>query len=64
MSTYQCRSCGSSIIWGTTANGKSIPLDAKGEKRFFIGKSEVAHLVDTYSPHHATCPQGKEWKKS
>jgi hypothetical protein len=56
------------MIWFKTVNQKNIPVDAEPVKRLVIvgetldGKHTVK-MMDTYMPHHATCPQGKEWRK-
>jgi hypothetical protein len=64
----KCRGCGADIIWVTTDRGRTMPLDAKPEKRFVIdvfidGKAHRAELVDTYISHFATCPRADEFRK-
>jgi hypothetical protein len=75
----RCRSCHAPIYWALTERGKRIPLDAvanpKGnmllepanETRTVWRTRAFSPLFDglqrLYMPHHATCPQGKEWKR-
>lgn len=68
-----CRSCGAPVIFATTANGTSMPLDAVpylgGNVRLVDGwRAEVvgpleAMDVELYGSHFATCPQAKEWRR-
>lgn len=65
-----CRGCGKKIIWGTTMEGKKIPLDptpptyaaAEGEEIHsdgqFIGRSKA--MVS----HFATCPNANDFSGS
>ena len=65
MNTTIC-SCGASMLWAKTKNNKNIPLDAEPEKRFvFLPERPegVADMVDTYMPHHATCPEADKYRK-
>ena len=62
----KCRSCGADILWAVTLNDVPIPLDAKSEKRVVLGPkarddgTRSSKVVDTYLPHHATCPNTVE----
>jgi len=70
VSTCSGPTCGAEIVWGLTPEGKRVPLDAKSEKRYVLAPvferddpgfiavvhDERAQLVDTFMPHHATCP--------
>jgi hypothetical protein len=56
----QCRSCGDPVIWIETQNGKKHPVDTKPEKRW-IYQNEIWSIVDTYTSHFTTCPDGKDW---
>lgn len=68
-----CRSCGAEIVWKYTENRKRIPLDAEPNpngnvyfrhgKAVVLGAGEFPVGTTRYMPHHATCPQGKEWKR-
>lgn len=70
MNTGKCKSCGASIIWAKTINGKSIPLNADpvdfGNVALING---VAHVLgpskkndpgfattNRYHSHFGTCP--------
>ena len=64
----KCRSCGAEIIWIKTPEGKSMPLDAKPEKRWVENVAD-GHgvdywgLEDTYVSHFATCPDAAKFRK-
>ena len=69
-----CRSCGAAIVWAHTAKGKAMPLDAKpradGNVVLEDGVATVLGPLELlaakgprYMPHHATCPQGKDWRQ-
>lgn len=59
----RCKSCEADILWFTTNNGKPIPVDAEPDKRVVIGRNGKAYIVDTYVPHHATCPYADDYRK-
>ncbi len=73
-----CRGCGAEILWGLTAKGARIPLDPKPEKRVVLAPvferddlgfvkavihDERAQVVDTFTPHHATCPEAERFRR-
>lgn len=61
-----CRSCGASIIWAITKNGKRIPLDAKPEVRMVLEEHEdtpVARSVEAFTAHFASCPNAAQHRK-
>lgn len=58
-----CRSCGAPVIWVRTINGKAQPLDAEPQKRVIINDDGIGLVVDTYMPHHATCPYADRHRK-
>ena len=65
----ECRSCGARIFWARTVNGNKIPIDAEPAKRVVLttdhGADIVgAEVVDTFTPHHATCPNAAEHRKA
>lgn len=74
----ECRSCGAEISWArSAASGSPMPIDAEptpegnvvytGELVAgapfvqVLGKGERDDRP-RYMPHHATCPQGREWR--
>lgn len=65
----RCKACDAPIIWAETENGNRIPLDAKSEKRFVLGRegswgdTKVAAMKDTYTSHFATCPNANDFRK-
>jgi hypothetical protein len=64
----KCRSCGADIVWAVTPSGARQPLDAKPDKRIALEMSDdgappLARIVNTYTPHHATCPDAERWRK-
>ena len=77
MSTL-CRSCGAAVRWEiTAATGRRIPLDVEPSPagNVWLDDAGLAHVMSSagqlplgavksqlYVPHHATCPQGREWK--
>lgn len=71
-----CDSCRAPIFWAVTAAGKKMPLDAEpvadGNVVLIDGRAKVLTkkqlagggiTVPRYTPHHATCPQGRQWRK-
>ena len=65
----QCRSCGARIRWARTVNGSKIPIDAEPAKRIVLTTDHGADIigavvVDTFMPHHATCPNAAEHRKA
>jgi hypothetical protein len=71
-----CRTCGAEIVWAPTRNKKTpMPLDAEPNSRgnvvienglaIVLGPLEELLLAGKirYMPHHATCPQGKDWRR-
>lgn len=72
----RCRSCGAPILWAITTAGKPMPVDAVPDPAGNVSvEREAGRLVarvhtepslfgePRHMPHHATCPQGTEWKK-
>jgi hypothetical protein len=73
-----CRSCNADIIWVTTKAGRNMPVDAQPNpngnvellpaadgRSYYAGIHSNRPIVPTtlYMPHHATCPQGSQWRK-
>lgn len=59
-----CSSCGAAILWAKTPQGKAMPLDAKPEKRVVLGRQTgEAHVLDTYLPHWASCPNAAQHRR-
>lgn len=74
----KCRSCGAAIIWAVTRNEKSIPLDAEPSPEGNVVLDDLRNATvlgpldlllhdrdaqPLYMPHHASCPDGEEWKR-
>lgn len=73
----RCQSCSAEIFFALTRKGHRMPInkipDPKGNVVVEpVGTSSfLAHVVDMftkpeakrYMPHHATCPQGREWRR-
>jgi hypothetical protein len=61
MAPVPCRSCGASLIWGVSARGERVPVDAQPVRRITLWPSRdpdrapLASFVDTYVSHWATC---------
>lgn len=73
-----CRSCDADIIWAVTINDRPIPVDANPAPggnlrleprgatmapRAVKLSPKLAFGVKLRMPHHASCPQGREWKR-
>ena len=70
-----CRSCGASIIWGMTTNGKRAPFDETPDPKglFTIDETKDPPVFEYPKPgtppgerftnHFATCPQRDAWRK-
>jgi len=74
-----CRSCKAPILWATTKNGESIPLDPDPtpDGNLILMASGVALVraktdqstlpgfddAPRYVSHFSTCPQADEWRK-
>ena len=61
-----CSSCGQPIQWSeTAATGSAVPMDQPPAKRYVLSKNGLkVHLVDTWAPHHASCPHAKAHSES
>jgi hypothetical protein len=75
----KCKSCGASILWLVTENGKKMPVNAKpvpykekddgnltlvtSKGRVVKGVLDVSSDEVGYISHFATCPQANEWRK-
>jgi len=62
----ECRSCGASIIWAITSNGKRIPLDAEPVERpglFVFDNGYAKQPPAVYQAHFASCPDADSWRK-
>ena len=74
LSPTTCRSCGAVIVWATTVGGKHMPLDAEPAPagNVYLDEQRVAHVLrrgeqptgETFTAHHATCPDGQAWKRA
>lgn len=72
-----CRSCGATILWATTTNGKAMPIDAEpspdgnveltewapGRYRCTVHPQTPFDAPPLHMPHHATCPHADEWRR-
>lgn len=47
-----CRSCGAAVWWRVNPSGARQPFDY-----------DLRNRAPTDMPHHATCPQGREWSR-
>lgn len=70
MSTL-CRTCGTAIVWGVTAGGKRMPLDAlprDGGKWLVNDQGRIVARPQTLSlghdSHFATCQQAAQHRRS
>lgn len=72
----RCKSCGASIVWALTKDGKHIPIDNQpvkgGNLRMTsLGREPLTVEVKPVEPeiygwvsHFATCPNADEHRKS
>ena len=63
-----CGACGAEIRWALTDRGARMPLDAEPVKRAILtmqpGSTDpLVEVVDTFMPHHATCPKADQFRK-
>lgn len=67
-----CRDCGAAILWGTTAAGKPMPLNAEktADGEWLLDhegvtvKKQVFNEEQGFTPHWATCTNPKKWRGS
>jgi len=57
-----CRGCGQPLKWVDMASGKKMPLDIKPISMVQV-KEDIGEAVQVYTPHWATCPKAKDFKK-
>lgn len=72
MNRAPCRSCGQTVLWVNTSNGRRMPLDAQpspkgnlvivGDVAYKAGPTDINKPL--YLSHFATCPQAGNWRKS
>lgn len=67
----KCKGCGKEIIWGTTIDGKKIPLDPRPPVYAYDADNEecvrLGHAPDGSGPmvsHFATCPKANDFSGS
>jgi hypothetical protein len=72
-----CRSCGASIIWTETVNGKTMPLDEDPDPdgNFTLDESHeppvaehiagrmIAPKEERFTSHFATCPDAARFRR-
>ena len=58
-----CTTCGAEIFFVKTKAGKTVPLNAKAERRYVEDADGVWHLLKTYVTHFVTCPQADKHRK-
>lgn len=66
MNVTRCKACRAPIVWAVTPNGARQPLDSEPAKRVVLDigvEPPLARVVDTYMPHHATCPKVAQFRK-
>ena len=57
----ECRSCNAAIVWLTTKQGNSMPVDAT---TFNQGDDRVFDVKKGHISHFATCPNADKHRKS
>jgi hypothetical protein len=73
----RCRGCGEKIIWIKNHLGNKTPVDAEPRRLYVMTKGhpkDIGGLFDSedavkwglypcYTPHHATCPAVKKFRR-
>lgn len=56
----RCSSCGRSIVWFRTRNGKRVPVNAESTK-----PTDAEHQLDLsrHVSHFSTCPEADKWRR-
>jgi len=68
----KCKGCGRDMFWGTTTEGKNIPLDPKPPIYGIIrrdvgplrGKIEAYRAQDVFVSHFSVCPHASKFSGS
>jgi len=61
-----CRACGADITFLLTLRDRPTPVDAEPVKRYIVQHRDgrvVGILVDTFTPHWATCTDPDRFRK-
>lgn len=67
MKTTPCKGCQKPIAWGTTAEGKRIPLDTRPPVYRVVVDIDSGEIVECvrdkecFVTHFATCPKANEF---
>jgi hypothetical protein len=74
LKTSPCRGCGKPIVWGTTPEGKKIPLDPRPPVYELVQSHpgnqrnpdpvNARRIIDAFVSHFATCPKANDFSKS
>jgi hypothetical protein len=59
----QCSGCHAEIVFIETVNGVNQPFDVKPIKVTILNSEGKAEVIDSFMPHHATCPNRDEFRK-
>jgi hypothetical protein len=72
--TTRCKKCKEKIFFIKTEKKKRLqPFDVKPEMRMVMVNNpdpeapqgeQLARMITTFMPHHATCPYAEEFRKS
>ena len=55
--------CGAAITFMETVKGKNQPFDLKPIKSTILNNEGKAEVIDTFVPHHSTCPNVDEFRR-
>ena len=58
MKTALCRSCKKPIVWLTTKNGRTMPVDEAG-----VSEGDVVFDATRHVSHFSTCPAADTFRK-
>lgn len=60
----KCRACGAAMLWIKTANGRSMPVDAKPIRVMIRREGEdVFDVVSGFVSHFSTCPAAEQFRR-
>ena len=58
-----CKGCGKEIEWVKMTTHGNMPIDPDSKEKRICILNHIGHVLDTYTPHWATCPNAKDFKK-
>ncbi len=59
-----CKACGAPLLFVKTEKGKTQVIDETTREKRIVVIDGVAHVMDTYLSHYATCPRAAEFRRN